>query len=112
MITKTITYTDYNGVERTEDFMFNLSKAEFAEMELSVNGGFSAYLEKIANAKRQVDAREATLGLEPLEDLAADVDAVAVRRIIQGTRVVLRFELHHRRCAFQHVVRDQILADD
>lgn len=27
MLKKTITYYDYNGVERTEDFYFNLSKA-------------------------------------------------------------------------------------
>lgn len=40
MIKKTIKYTDYNGVERTEDFYFNLSKAELMETELSVNGGF------------------------------------------------------------------------
>ena len=41
MLKKTITYTDYNEVERTEDFYFNLSKAELAEMELSVDGGFA-----------------------------------------------------------------------
>ena len=35
MLKKTITYTDYNGSERTEDFYFNLSKAEIMEMELS-----------------------------------------------------------------------------
>ena len=29
---ETITYTDYNGVERTEDFYFNLSQAEILEM--------------------------------------------------------------------------------
>ena len=28
MLKKTITYTDYNGMERTEDFYFNLTKAE------------------------------------------------------------------------------------
>ena len=32
MLKKTITYTDYNGVRRTEDFWFNLSKAEIMEM--------------------------------------------------------------------------------
>ena len=39
MLKKTITYEDYNGVERTEDHYFNLSRAEIAEMEMSVNGG-------------------------------------------------------------------------
>ena len=51
MLKKTITYTDYNEVERTEDFYFNLSKAELAEMELSVDGGFAEMAKKIADTK-------------------------------------------------------------
>ena len=51
MIKKRITYTDFNGEERTEDFYFNLTKAELAEMENSVDGGFSAYLQKIKDAQ-------------------------------------------------------------
>lgn len=51
MIKKTVTYTDYNGVERTEDFYFNLTKAEVMEMELSVEGGFAEKLQKIIDSK-------------------------------------------------------------
>ena len=47
MLKKTITYTDYNGSERTEDFYFNLTKAEVMEMELSVNGGLAEMIRKI-----------------------------------------------------------------
>lgn len=47
MLKKTITYTDFNGKQRTEDFYFNLTKAEVAEMEATVDGGFSTMLEKI-----------------------------------------------------------------
>jgi len=54
MIKKTVTYVDYNGVERTEDFYFNLSKAEVAEMEMSVEGGFSKMLEEIVASKDNV----------------------------------------------------------
>lgn len=50
MLKKTITYTDYNGVERTEDFYFNLSKAEIMEMELGVSGGYAEMLKSIVNA--------------------------------------------------------------
>lgn len=50
MLKKTVTYVDYNGVERTEDFYFNLSKAEVAEMEMSVEGGFSKMLEEIVKS--------------------------------------------------------------
>ena len=45
MLKKTITYTDYDGNERTEDFYFNISKAELVEMQNSVNGGLNKELE-------------------------------------------------------------------
>lgn len=47
MIKKTISFVDYNGNERKEDFYFNLNKAELVEMEVSVDGGLSEYIKKI-----------------------------------------------------------------
>ena len=49
MLKKTITYTDYDGNTRTDEFLFNLNKAELTEMELSYNGGLSKMIEKIVN---------------------------------------------------------------
>lgn len=46
MLKKTITYTDYDGNERTEDFRFNLSKAEYVMFENSVIGGMSKEIER------------------------------------------------------------------
>lgn len=51
MIKKTITYTNYNNVECTEDFYFNLTKAEVMEMELSTAGGLAEMINKIVNAQ-------------------------------------------------------------
>lgn len=51
MLKKTITYTDYNGTERTEDFYFNLTKAEIMEMELSTSGGLAESIQRIIDAK-------------------------------------------------------------
>lgn len=51
MLKKTITYTDYNGVERTEDFYFNLKKSEIMEMELSTDGRLSEMIKKIIATK-------------------------------------------------------------
>ena len=51
MLKKTITYTDYNDNERTEDFYFNFSKAELTEMELSTVGGLTELIEKIVNTQ-------------------------------------------------------------
>lgn len=47
MVVKTVTYTDFDGNERTEDFRFNFTEAELTEMELSLNGGLSQLLDKI-----------------------------------------------------------------
>ena len=51
MLKKKVTYTDYNGVERTEDFYFNLSKAEIMEMELGTTGGFAEMIQKVVAAQ-------------------------------------------------------------
>lgn len=55
MVKKTITYIDYDGNERTEDFYFNLSEAEITEMQLSMEGGMQAYIQKIIAAKSQLE---------------------------------------------------------
>lgn len=51
MITKTIKYTDYNGTEREERFMFNLTKAELMEMEMGTTGGLAEMIQKIVETK-------------------------------------------------------------
>ena len=51
MLKKTITYTDYNGIERTEDFYFNLTKAEIMEMEMSTTGGLAESIQRIVAAQ-------------------------------------------------------------
>ena len=51
MLKKTITYTDYNDVTRTEDFYFNLSKAELMEMEMSTSGGLAEMIKEIVAAQ-------------------------------------------------------------
>lgn len=51
MYRKVMTYTDFNGEERTEDFFFNLTKAELTEMELLTEGGLKEKIERITKAK-------------------------------------------------------------
>ena len=51
MLKKKITYTDYDGNERTEDFYFNLTKTEVVDMETGVDGGMQKMLEKIVAEK-------------------------------------------------------------
>ena len=51
MVVKKIKYTDFNGVEREEEFMFNLTEAEITEMELTTDGGLSDSIKKIISAQ-------------------------------------------------------------
>lgn len=53
MLKKTMTYIDYNGIERTEDHFFNLSKAEIMEMEMSTTGGLAEMIKRIVAAQDQ-----------------------------------------------------------
>ena len=51
MLKKTITYTDYDGNEQTEDFYFNLTKAELMEMNFNTEGGMEKTIKRIVDTK-------------------------------------------------------------
>lgn len=51
MLKQTITYKDCNDNTRTEDFWFNLSKAEIAELQFGVEGGLGEYMRRIVSAQ-------------------------------------------------------------
>ena len=54
MYNKTVTYKDYKGNTRTEDFYFNLNKAELVELELSTKGGLTVLMDRIIAAQDNV----------------------------------------------------------
>lgn len=51
MIKKTVTYTDYNGEQRTETFYFHYTEAEILDMEMSEEGSFADRIQRIIDAK-------------------------------------------------------------
>lgn len=53
MLKKTITFTDYLGETRTQDFYFNLSKAELLDMNYTTVGGMQRMVEEIQNSQDQ-----------------------------------------------------------
>lgn len=55
MLVKSITYTDYKGNNRTEDFYFNLSESEVVEMEYGIEDHLSNHLQKIAKTNNEVE---------------------------------------------------------
>lgn len=51
MLKQTITYVDYNGVQRTEDFYFNLSKSEIVEFAATEEGDLAEEMKKMVDSK-------------------------------------------------------------
>ena len=51
MLKLTETYMDFNGTERTEEFHFNLTKAEIMEMEMGTSGGMAEMIQRIVAAQ-------------------------------------------------------------
>ena len=51
MIAKTITYTDFNGNERTESFWFHLSRPELTEMLLGIDNNIETYIKTIIKSE-------------------------------------------------------------
>lgn len=49
MIKWPITYTTYNDETITEDFYFNMNKAELIQMQFDVNGSYSNFIERVTN---------------------------------------------------------------
>lgn len=84
MLKRTITYTDYNGEERTEDFFFNLTKAEIIELELSVSGGLENLLDTIIKTK---DAPKIIENFKKIILKAYGVKSADGRRFIKNDEV-------------------------
>lgn len=58
MLKKRITYTDFDGVERTEEFYFNLTEQELVEWNLMTAGGVEGFLKAAVDAKRNSQLAE------------------------------------------------------
>lgn len=63
MYKKTIAFTDYNGIDREEDFYFNLNESEVTKMELRVPGGLTAMMQRIV---KKIDGQQI---IDTFEDL-------------------------------------------
>lgn len=56
-------YEDFNGVEKEEDFYFNLTKADLLKMELSEEGGMDKRLERLVKTQDMKEAIKVFEGL-------------------------------------------------
>lgn len=51
MVTRTIKYTDFNGIEKEKKLYFNLTQTELTKLELSTNGGLKNTVQEIINSE-------------------------------------------------------------
>ncbi len=89
MLKKTITYTDYNGVERKEDFYFNLSKAELMQMQFGTTGGLDKMLQKIIAAQ---DSKQIMETFKSLILTAYGIKSDDGKRFIKSEEISKAFE--------------------
>lgn len=76
-----ISYVDYNGTERSEEFYFNLTRAECIKIHNQTPGGLSAVLEKIVKAN---DAGVIQATFEDLLGRSYGVKSEDGRRLVKG----------------------------
>lgn len=63
MLKQDITYTNYDGVEVTETYYFNISRSELVQMEVHTPGGYVNYLQRLIDAKDSSALMDAFLDL-------------------------------------------------
>lgn len=89
MLTKTITYTDYNGTTRTEDFLFNLNESELTTMDLTEEGGLANRLKTIVDRN---DLPEITKFFREFIHLSYGEKTPDGRRFVKSDEISTAFE--------------------
>lgn len=85
MIKKTLTYVDFDGNTRTEDFFFNLSEKELVTLDMSTPGGFEKMVKRIVDAKSQKELIEL---FEKLIRMSYGVKTPDGKRFIKNQQVL------------------------
>lgn len=89
MYKRSITYTDFDGVERKETFYFNLSKAEITQLELETPGSFSGYIQQIIDAKSTTELIKL---FKKFIDLSYGIKSPDGRRFIKNQEALTEFK--------------------
>lgn len=89
MLTKTITYTDFDDKERSETFYFNLSEAELMDWELSVKGTLTEHIKRI---NETIDVPELIKLYKELIDRSYGVKDADGRRFRKSPEILQDFK--------------------
>lgn len=89
MYKKTVTYEDYDGMERTETFYFNLTKAELTKFNASESGGLKAKLEQMIAVK---DAKAIMETFESILEMAYGEKSLDGRKFMKSKEIFDEFK--------------------
>lgn len=88
MLKKTITWTDYDGNERTDDYYFYISKPELIEWQASEVGGLDKKIERIS---REQDVKKVIELMKEMIQLSYGVKSDDGKRFIKNQEVLDEF---------------------
>jgi hypothetical protein len=91
MLKKTITYKDFNDVEHTEDFYFNLTKAELIEMAVNLGGDPTNWVNSIQAAVRAGDAQVIMKVFKDLVAMAIGVKSEDGKHFRKSSEITAEF---------------------
>ena len=88
MIKKTISYTDYDGNQRTDDYYFNMSKPELIEWQASETGGLDRKIERIS---KEQDVKKVIELMKEIIQMSYGVKSDDGKRFIKNQEVLDEF---------------------
>lgn len=89
MLKKTISFEDYDGLQRSEDFYFNLTKAELIRMNFMAPGGMDNRLKKIVQER---DNRKILAAIEEFIAMSYGEKSEDGRRFVKSDAIVEQFK--------------------
>ena len=89
MIKKTITYTDLNGAESTEDYYFHINKGEMMRMQLSEGMALDVKIDRLIQTR---DYKEIVATIESFIDLSYGVRSENGKSFIKNPKQLELFK--------------------
>lgn len=89
MLKKTITYTDLNGAETTEDYYFHINKGEMMRMQLSEGMALDVKIDRLIQTR---DYKEIVATIESFIDLSYGVRSENGKSFIKNPKQLELFK--------------------
>lgn len=89
MIKKVVSYVDYDGNARVENFYFNLTQTELTDLSVKHSGGLNDYIQSIIDAK---DVKELYSLFKEIIDMSYGKKSEDGRRFMKSQEILDDFK--------------------